>query len=61
MSACSGGCLLLVGGGVETPVTATASGGTHPTGMHSCFTCFYQFLHFVNTDLQIASSLNFGK
>ena len=26
------------GGGVETPpVTATAAGGTHPTGMHSCF------------------------
>ena len=25
-------------GGVETPRTATAAGGTHPTGMHSCFT-----------------------
>ena len=25
------GCL------VETPPTATAAGGTHPTGMHSCF------------------------
>ena len=25
-----GGCL------VETPRTATATGGTHPTGMHSC-------------------------
>ena len=25
-----GGCL------VETPWTATAAGGTHPTGMHSC-------------------------
>ena len=24
------------GGGVETPVMATAAGGTHPTGMHSC-------------------------
>ena len=23
---------------VETPGTATAAGGTHPTGMHSCFT-----------------------
>ena len=22
---------------VETPRTATAAGGTHPTGMHSCF------------------------
>ena len=27
----AGGCL------VETPPTATAAGGTHPTGMHSCF------------------------
>ena len=26
----SGGCL------VETPTMATAVGGTHPTGMHSC-------------------------
>ena len=25
-----GGCL------VETPLTATSAGGTHPTGMHSC-------------------------
>ena len=24
------------GGLVETPGTATAEGGTHPTGMHSC-------------------------
>ena len=24
------------GGLVETPPTATAAGGTHPTGMHSC-------------------------
>ena len=29
----SGGCL------VETPPTATTAGGTHPTGMHSCFKC----------------------
>ena len=28
---CPWGCL------VETPRTATAAGGTHPTGMHSCF------------------------
>ena len=28
---CSGGCM------VETPRTATAVGGTHPTGMHSCY------------------------
>ena len=39
---CSGGCLLqgglLHGGCVRPspPVTATAAGGTHPTGMHSC-------------------------
>ena len=26
------------GGCVETPRMATAAGGTHPTGMHSCFT-----------------------
>ena len=39
-----GGCLvrggLLLGGsgpGVETPRTATAAGGTHPTGMHFRF------------------------
>ena len=36
-----GGCLVLGGLGpggclVETPRTATAAGGTHPTGMHSC-------------------------
>ena len=31
-----------VGGGlVETPETATAAGGTHPTGMHSCFEVFF--------------------
>ena len=28
-----GGCL------VDTPGTATAAGGTHPTGMHSCLIC----------------------
>ena len=27
----SGGCLV-----EKTPRTATAAGGTHPTGMHSC-------------------------
>ena len=35
-----GGCLLqgsLLPGGVwRPPMTATAAGGTHPTGMHSC-------------------------
>ena len=30
-----GGCL------VETPPTATAAGGTHPTGMHSCYKLNY--------------------
>ena len=33
-----GGCL------VETPRTATAAGGTHPTGMYSC--CMF-ILHFL--------------
>ena len=40
------GGLVLVGGGLvlggvpggDPPGTATAAGGTHPTGMHSCFT-----------------------
>ena len=46
-----GGCLLLGGkmvpGGclVEIPPMATAVGGTHPTGMHSCFTKFSEKLH----------------
>ena len=31
-----GGCL------VETPQTATAAGGTHPTGMHSCLNLKYK-------------------
>ena len=48
--ACSGGCLLqgvvpapggcLLGGWVETLMMATAAGGTHPTGMHSCLIKF---------------------
>ena len=36
----SGGCMVPGPGGclVETvPGTATAAGGTHPTGMHSCY------------------------
>ena len=32
----SGGCLLQGGCLMETPQTATAAGGTHPTAMHSC-------------------------
>ena len=41
--ACSQGVCL-----VETPRTATAAGGNHPTGMHSCFIFFLQctFYHF---------------
>ena len=31
-----GGCLLQGGGCGDPPVTATAAGCTHPTGMHSC-------------------------
>ena len=31
---CSWGC-------GDPPVTATAAGGTHPTGMHSCFQYFH--------------------
>ena len=37
-----GGCL------VETPQTATAAGGTHPTGMHSC--CKYWNLVYSQQD-----------
>ena len=29
------------GAGGDTPGTATAAGGTHPTGMHSCLYMFY--------------------
>ena len=32
-----GGLVLREGCLVETPRMATAAGGTHPTGMHSCF------------------------
>ena len=44
-----GGCLVPGGSGlggclVETPRTATAAGGTHPTGMHSCTNLSYKFL-----------------
>ena len=31
-----GGALLLGGPDGDPPGTATAAGGTHPTGMHSC-------------------------
>ena len=36
-----GWCLVLGGCLVETPRTASAAGGTHPTGMHSCLIYFY--------------------
>ena len=29
--------------GDPPPGTATAAGGTHPTGMHSCFKTFWRF------------------
>ena len=35
-----GVCMVLWGAwsrGLETPLTATAAGGTHPTGVRSCF------------------------
>ena len=36
-----GGCLILGGAWWRPPPgTATAAGGTHPTGMHSCLHCF---------------------
>ena len=37
--ACSGGGLLRGVPGGDPPM-ATAAGGTHPTGMHSCFVTF---------------------
>ena len=36
--ASSWGCFLWGGAWWRPPGTATAAGGTHPTGMHSCFT-----------------------
>ena len=38
-----GGCLL-PGGYLVSPGTAAAAGGTHPTGMHSCFFIFLNIL-----------------
>ena len=38
VSASKGGCLLPGVPGGDTPLTDTAAGGTHPTGMHSCVT-----------------------
>ena len=67
--ACSGGCLLQgvpsprgacsggFGGLVETPRTATAAGGTHPTGMHSCLYC-QPFFCIVTNDNRKHTSLS---
>ena len=33
------------GPGGDPPGTATAAGGTHPTGMHSCIFMIYIMLH----------------
>ena len=30
----------------DPPPTATAAGGTHPTGMHSCYLLFFHFIYF---------------
>ena len=47
--AMGGGCLVpggcLVGGCGDPPLTATAAGGTHPTGMHSNFNVVFYFSH----------------
>ena len=47
-----GGCL------VETPRTATAAGGTHPTGMHSCLEYSFKrpFLEYTGLRLNIKCS-----
>ena len=39
--ACSGGGVPAPGGACSPPPTATAVGGTHPTGMHSCLCCVH--------------------
>ena len=45
----SGGCMVPgVPGGDPPPPTATAAGGTHPTGMHSCSLFSYKCLCTVN-------------
>ena len=43
------------GGLVETPRTATAAGGTHPTGMHSCLLCVLYFREDFDRYLQQAA------
>ena len=56
-----GGCLwgcLLWGGGGDPLVTATAAGGTHPTGMHSCL---IMCLHLVDINLYLLMGSSDGK
>ena len=44
---CSGGVCLVPGGACgDPPGTATAAGGTHPTGMHSCLLVNLQYQDF---------------
>ena len=36
------GCVHGKGEGIHAGETATEAGGTHPTGMHSCFITFFK-------------------
>ena len=56
----SGGCLVggmrcLVPGGANggDPRTATAAGGTHPTGMHSCLLSFHRTTVLIKVHVRI--------
>ena len=55
--ACSKGGLL-PGGCGDPPGTATAAGGTHPTGMHSCFMNTICSLNWFAHRVQIVKSLH---
>ena len=50
-----GGACSRRGGGDPPPVTATAEGGTHPTGMHSCW---YIILHTRNKAISTCCEFN---
>ena len=59
---CSRGCMvpggcLLRGGLVETSWMATAAGGTHPTGMHSCLFLKSSWSKNLNRDVHILHRL----
>ena len=41
-----GGCIPACTEADPPPPTATAAGGTHPTGMHSCYLLFFHFIYF---------------